>query len=121
MRCLRAYSRATAECAATRGGAEADRQGARSGTAAAMPAVLCQGAGYGVDQLEGDELTLVGRRLRPLGLVLSLSAFRGETKRRRARFLMPVFDAGKIQCVGGKAYVDRAEYRGHRAVAERVR
>src|SRR4051794_39591222 len=56
---VRTYRGAMAEHAATRAWAAADRQGARPGTAAAVPAVLRQGSGRGVDQVEGDEL--VGR------------------------------------------------------------
>ena len=37
---------------------KADRQGARSGTAAAVPAVLRKGPGRSVDQVEGVELNL---------------------------------------------------------------
>ena len=50
-----------AELPNRRAWAAADRQGARPGTAIGMPAVPCKGAGRGVDQVEGDELNLVGR------------------------------------------------------------
>src|SRR6476646_1781313 len=53
---MRPYRGASAERAATRAWAAADRQGARSGTAAAMSAVLRQGSGCRVDQVEGDKL-----------------------------------------------------------------
>src|SRR3954453_8712636 len=53
---VRPYRGAMAEHTATRAWTAADRQGARSGTAAGMPAVLREGAGGSVDQVEGDEL-----------------------------------------------------------------
>src|SRR4051794_32385753 len=53
---VRPYRGAMAEHTATRAWTAADRQGARSGTAAGMPAVLREGAGGSVDQVESDEL-----------------------------------------------------------------
>src|SRR4051812_20744863 len=45
------YRGAMAEPPDPRAWAETDRQGARPGTAAAVSAVLCEGAGHGVDQV----------------------------------------------------------------------
>ena len=50
----------SAERPDTRTWAAADRQGSRPGAAAAVPAVLREGPGRGVDQVEGDELNLSG-------------------------------------------------------------
>src|SRR6476469_11067628 len=55
---IRTYRGAMAEPPDRRAWAAADRQGARPGTAAGMPAVPRKRAGGGVDQVEGDELNL---------------------------------------------------------------
>src|SRR3954447_7891053 len=56
---MRPHCRIAPERAATRTWAAVDREGARPGTAAAMPVVPRKGAGGSVDQVEGD-----GRRAR---------------------------------------------------------
>src|SRR6476661_3493360 len=53
---VRTHCGALAEPPDRRAWAAADRQGARPGTAAAMPAVPRKGAGRRVDQVEGDGL-----------------------------------------------------------------
>jgi hypothetical protein len=72
VRRMRTHRGATAKRPDTRTWAQADRQRARPGTAVAVPIVLRQGAGHGLDQVEGDELNpQMARRYDEIGVAPS--------------------------------------------------
>src|SRR3712207_5862732 len=92
---MRPYRRTSAERPDMRAGAETDRKSARLGTAAAVPAVLREAPGRGLDQMEGDELSLnrVGQlrlaaRIAQRHAEFGVSASR-KRSRARSRFRAP--------------------------------